>query len=187
MECIAWMIAGLALFVISWVKVREPFFSRGLPSIDPGSVPAMPECKAPRSPLLGALAAELLAGTYTNCRDDEPLTIERIIEATEEIRVLQKHNRPPVVITSASGVSILKEKIPTSPAVEGNGHLFTGVPIMRCGTYIEAIQMAREYEGKGFDAKIWWPGDNDNGLESYAECRLKLAEIEASIRDNKCS
>ncbi len=60
------MIAGTVLFVICWVKIREPYSHRGLPSIPDDQIPPMPKCKPPkggssRSTVgMGPVAAKLM-------------------------------------------------------------------------------------------------------------------------------
>ncbi|HEG43360.1 MAG TPA: hypothetical protein ENH94_04850 [Phycisphaerales bacterium] len=50
MECIFWCIAAVDLMgicLVLWVQWRMNI-GRGLPSIDPDSIPPMPECKPPK-------------------------------------------------------------------------------------------------------------------------------------------
>lgn len=83
MEWIFWMIASVALSVICGVKIREPFFYRGLPDIPADSIPPMPKCKDPADDDHEEISQREALAQLLEKMDEHS---RRIVEAVEDLK-----------------------------------------------------------------------------------------------------
>lgn len=188
-----WVVCGVAAWLM--VIARTVFRAKKKPGV-PGSAIVLLACL-----LTGPIALVIMIADWTywmrfrnpppaifkppngicsTVGADETLTIDKILDAAEKIKRWSRDNKPAIVITSIQGVSILKINVPEGKA---NNYPFTGVPIIQCGTYIDAVHSAKKYTDDGYDVKVWWPDNAGGELKSYLQCRLEIAEIEAQLRN----